>query len=1160
MAATATATVLFTDVEGSTELRSQIGEAAADRLFRDNERRLSGIIERRRGRVVKTAGDGVMAAFESASDAVTAAIDMQRAVFRRGEGLRLRIGIASGDVSWESGDCFGLPVVTAARLETAAQGGQILVTQVVRWLAGERSTATFDPIGAIELKGLPDAVEAFRVVWELAGSEEGAAAREVPLPGALSNPARVALVGRDAETAELAEAWAAVTEDGARRIVLIGGEAGAGKTRIAAEFARSCHEAGAAVLYGGCDAELAVPYQPWVHTLEHLLRAMPPDDLDADLVADLGVLAPLLPRLDRGATRPGSPATVIDAETERYRMFVAIDALLAEATRRWPVVLVLDDIHWARANTLALLHHIAKVGAVPRILIICTFRDATGEVTDPLASTLAGLRRFDSVTGVRVGGLAEADVVALVSEATGQELDDDLLAVARTLAERSRGNPFFVGELWRHLVGSGILARGEGGWSVQGAIDSALVPDSIREVVAGRLGHLTFSVRRIAELVAIAGQRVELRVLQLAADATEAEVSAGLDTLVSSGLLEAVVRPQLAYQFTHALVRDTVESEVPPAARANLHLRVADALEAVHEADPRAVLTDLARHYAQAAAVGGGPKAVYYGRRAADQAAASLAYAEALVHLRAIAALTTPGTRVHVEVLLQIGNALNWTGDYEPSARVCEEAFHHAREHGYSDLAAEAAIGFQDAEQIPGLPGGPSVAMVSEAIRLVGQGPEPLRSRLQSSLALALSRIGELAAAHDAVERARALAGADIEARTQAMWAATLIESDPERLLERGRELEELALVTGDIWSAGTSSTNTMRALVALGRIEEAYDVLERHRSFLPRIPVPLVEVELRCFECTLALLAGRFDEAEAAATTARDVGQDTVPAAEGGFGLQMFTIRRAQGRLAEVVPVLQLAASNAGGVWAPGLASLLVEVGRADDARVHYERLAGDAFASIARDSLWPAALSFLADVCIALDDIERAPLLYEEMLVYRGQNLMIALTICFGPADRWLGGLAGLMGLAHDAEAHFQVACAMADQSGSPVWCAEAQLDWARFLADRDPMAAREHAAAALAIADDLGMRSVAAGARELLDRAPAQEVSPFPNGLSAREVDVLRLVASGCSNREIGEQLTISANTAANHVRSILQKTSCANRAEAAAFAARHDLLAP
>ena len=1157
--ATATATILFTDVEASTELRAQIGEAAADRLFRDLERRLSGIVEKRRGRVVKTAGDGVMAAFESASDAVTAAIDMQRATHRRDERVRVRIGVASGDVSWESGDCFGLPVVTAARLETAAQGGQILVTQVVRWLAGERSTATFDPIGAIELKGLPDPVEAFRVIWEQASADE-AEDRVVPLPGALANPARVALVGREAETAELAEAWSAVTERGARRVVLIGGEAGAGKTRIAAEFARSCHEDGAAVLYGGCDAELAVPYQPWVHALEHLLRAMPPEDLDADLVTDLGVLAPLLPRFDRGATRPGSPTTVIDAETERYRMFVAIDALLAEATRRWPVVLVLDDIHWARANTLALLHHIAKVGAVGRILVICTFRDTAGEVTDPLASTLAGLRRFDSVSGIRVGGLAEEEVVALVSEATGQELNAELLAVARTLAERSRGNPFFVGELWRHLVGSGVLARGETGWSVQGAIDSALVPDSIREVVGGRLGRLTFGVRRIAELVAIAGQRVELRVLQLAADATESEISSGLDTLVSSGLLEAVVRPQLAYQFTHALVRDTVESEVPPAARANLHLRVADALESVHEADPRAVLADLARHYAQAAPLGAAPKAVYYGRRAADQAAASLAYAEALVHLRAIAGLTTPGTRVHVEVLLQIGNALSWTGDYAPSAQVCEEAFHHAREHGFADLAGEAAIGFQNAEQIPGLPGGPSVAMVSEAIRLVGDGSGSLRSRLQSSLALAFSRIGELAAAHEAVERASALAGVDVDARTQAMWAATLIESDPERLLERGRELEEHAVVTGDIWSAGTSSTNTMRALVALGRIDETYEVLERHRSFLPRIPVPLVEVELRCFECTLALLAGRFDEAEAAATRARDVGQDTVPAAEGGYGLQMFTIRRAQGRLAEVVPVLQLAASNAGGVWAPGLASLLVEVGRVEDARRHYERLAADGFASVARDALWPAALSFLADACLALDDTAHAQLLYEEMLVYRNQNLMIALTICFGPADRWLGGLAGLLGLARDAEEHFQAACDLADRSGAPVWRAEAELDWARFLADRDPAASRQHAAAALAIADDLGMGGVAAGARELLDRAPAQDVSPFPNGLSPREVDVLRLVAAGCSNREIGERLTISANTAANHVRAILQKTACANRAEAAAFAASHDLLDP
>jgi DNA-binding CsgD family transcriptional regulator/tetratricopeptide (TPR) repeat protein len=1157
---TATATILFADVERSTEVRAQIGEQAADRLFLDHERRLSGVVERRRGRVVKTAGDGLMAAFESASDAVTAAVEMQRTVERRDDGLRVRVGIASGDVSWEAGDCFGLPVVTAARLETSAKGGQILVTQVVRWLAGERSTATFEAVGALDLKGLPDPVEAFEVVWEVPG-DEGGHGPAVPLPSALATPARVPLVGRVAETAELEEAWGAVTGGGERRLVLISGEAGAGKTRIAAEFARRCHDEGAAVLYGGCDAELAVPYQPWVHALDHLLRALPPDDLDAELVQDLRLLAPLVPRLERGASRSGSPTTALDAETERYRMFVAIDALLAEAARRWPLVVMLDDLHWASSYTLALLHHIAKTGTVGRTLVIGTFRDTGGEVRESLASTLAGLRRLDSVTGLRVGGLDPEDVEALVVGATGQELDPKLRAVARTLAERSRGNPFFVGELWRHLVGSGVLVRGAAGWAVDGDLEGSEVPDSVREVVAGRLGRLPFEVRRLAELVAIAGAELELRVLRAAADLPQADVTAGVDALVAAGLLEAVERPHLAYRFTHALVRDTVVGEVPPAARAGLHLRVGEALEAVHEGDPRPVLADLARHYLEAAAVGPPAKAVYYGRRAADQAVASLAYTEAIVHLLAVQQLTAPGTRAHIEVLVHLGMARSWIGEYQEASRIFESAFHQAREHGFTDLAAEAALGFQDAQQIPGLPGEASLAMVSEAIRLIGADASPLRSRLESAQALALSRVGQLAAAYEALERAKALAGDDPDARTLALWAATLIETDPEELLARGKELEEWAIFTGDIWSAGTSSTNTLRALVALGRHDEAKEALEWHRTILPRLPIPLVEVELRCFECILALADGRFEEAEWAATRGRDAGGDDVPGAEGGYGLQMFAIRRAQGRLAEVAPVLQLAASSAGGVWSPGLAVLYAEVGRLDEARARLEALAPDGFGTIPRDALWPASLFFLAEVCLALDDQVHAAALYDELLPFRGRNLMVALTICFGPGDRLLGGLAGLLGRADLATEHLKAACDLAEQAGAPVWKAEAELQWARFLADRDPPAVRAHASAALAIAEELGMASVAAGARELLDRPMAVEApSPFPNGLSGREVDVLQLVAAGCSNREIGERLSISANTAANHVRSILQKTASANRAEAAAFAARHDLLAP
>lgn len=172
-----------------------------------------------------------------------------------------------------------------------------------------------------------------------------------------------------------------------------------------------------------------------------------------------------------------------------------------------------------------------------------------------------------------------------------------------------------------------------------------------------------------------------------------------------------------------------------------------------------------------------------------------------------------------------------------------------------------------------------------------------------------------------------------------------------------------------------------------------------------------------------------------------------------------------------------------------------------------------------------------------------------------------MTGMTVCLGPADRWLGGLAAVLGRSDAAKAHFESALALVERSGAPVWRADCQYEWTRALAAAgDGSAAAALASAALATASELGMAALVTRCEELLGSSHDATATgaAFPDGLSAREVDVLRLVASGCSNREIGEQLLISGNTASHHVRSILRKTCCANRAEASTYAARNDLL--
>ena len=248
--------------------------------------------------------------------------------------------------------------------------------------------------------------------------------------------------------------------------------------------------------------------------------------------------------------------------------------------------------------------------------------------------------------------------------------------------------------------------------------------------------------------------------------------------------------------------------------------------------------------------------------------------------------------------------------------------------------------------------------------------------------------------------------------------------------------------------------------------------------------------------------------------------------------------------------------------MWRPGLAALYADLGLLADARNEFEALANDGFGTIPRDAVWPACATFLAEVCVALGDQERAIELYDALIPFRGRNIMAGMTICFGPADRFLGNLAALLDRPEDAERHFEDALGLAERSPSPVWQAHVLHDHARFLAERGATAdAVEMEGRARQLAMFLGMATLAR--RETADERVVPAAQPQaiavarPDGLSDRELEVLRFVTDGSSNREIGELLFISQNTVANHVRSILQKTGCANRTEAASYAARNRL---
>ena len=297
MATSGLITILFTDLVGSTELASDLGDVAADEMRRDHFASLREAIAATGGTEVKTIGDALMVSYPGAADALSGAATMQRAVERHnrklGEGrLAMRVGISAGDAGFEDGDWFGTPVVESSRLCAAASGGQILVSDIVRVLAGSRTELELRSLGELDLKGLPAPLSACEVVWQVASAGDA----EIPLPACVDIDPAFPFAGRADHVERLTIAWKETVE-GARRAVLVSGEPGIGKTRLVTEVVRIAHERGAIVLWGRCDEELGAPYAPFAEALRNYVAASPPDRVRAELGPLGGELVRIVPEL-----------------------------------------------------------------------------------------------------------------------------------------------------------------------------------------------------------------------------------------------------------------------------------------------------------------------------------------------------------------------------------------------------------------------------------------------------------------------------------------------------------------------------------------------------------------------------------------------------------------------------------------------------------------------------------------------------------------------------------------------------------------------------------------------------------------------------------------------------------------------------------------------
>ena len=1086
-----TAIVVFTDLVGSTELRSRLGEDAAEEIRRNHDQLLTGAIEARRGRLVKNLGDGMMATFSGAADALAAAVAIQQALDRhnrsgsRAGPLEVRIGISAGDVAFEEADCFGTPVIEAARLCGAAEGGQIIASETVRWLA-RSSECSFTPLGTLELKGLPEPVPAVQVDW--APLPESA----VPLPSFLTDIGRI-FVGRDHELERLGQLWKEATAgEGGLRVALLAGEPGVGKTRLAAELAQRAHDEGAAALAGRCDEDLGVPYQPFVEALRHFADHVPV--LSGRLGRYGGELARLVPELSERV--PGLPTPLrSDPETERYRLFEAVAGWLAVASKDEPLLLVLDDLQWAAKPTLLLLRHVVRAGR-GRVLILGTYRDSELVHDHPLLEVVADLRRQGGVERLSLSGLDGVGVAAIVEQASGRALDESGAALARAVYEETEGNPFFVREILRHLAETGAVERSEGRWATRLPVEELGIPEGVRDVVGRRLSRLSENANQALRVGAVVGAEFELAVVQAASGLDEEALLSSLEEATRARLI--IEAPDGGrYRFAHALVRDTLYGELSAARRVAQHRRVAEAIEAVHAGRLDDHLSALAHQWARASAPAADTgRAVDYATRAGDRAMAQLAHDEAAAYflqalelLGAVPEAADDGRRQ--ELLIRRGEAQRRAGDRTYRETLLAAA-HLAQARGDGDALARAALANSRGYIFTAwnLVDTDKVGALESALQAVGRADSPQRARLLATLALELvfdSRAEERrrTMSDEALAMARRLGDAPtIVPVLIARYLTTMPSPVAERVADSA-ELVEAAESVPDGVLRSYAWGIRYRACLEAGDIEEADRWLARAVALMDDLGQPGLLWTQSYFRAGREIVAGHFAEAERLTFLAAELGVATGNEDVGVVAAQGFTLRFARGTLdaggaealASCLPEHRVPVFD---IWE---ALLDCERGREADARAALAKMAPE---SLPRDLFWLGGMCALATVATTLGDVTLAGKLRTLLLPYADHAVTLAV-IPLPAVVHHLGLAAATIGAYDEADEWFRAAATTHERLSAPAWLARTRLDWARMLLTRRQPGDAEHARKllrqALGTARELGLPRVERSAASLL-----------------------------------------------------------------------------
>jgi tetratricopeptide (TPR) repeat protein len=571
-----------------------------------------------------------------------------------GERLGLRVGLHVGEVLPDEGDLVGTSVVLARRLCDRATAGQILCDRVVVELLRGRQGFEFAAVGRLDLKGFPAPVAAYEVRYR---PDAGAALlRHTPFTGRTAELRRV--------TRRLDEARA-----GHGGVMLLAGEPGIGKTRLIEEAAETARAQGALMLWGRCyEGEAARPFGPFAEALGEYARTVAPEVLQADLGVHAAPLTRIVPQLRERIPDLPEPVALEPAE-ERVRLLDAVAQSLLALAARVPTVLVLDDLHWADAGTVALLRHVARFVPRARLLVLGAYRDVEVAAHHPLTDALGTLPQETSYEQLGLEGLDAAAVKELVDTVADRETP---AAWVEALTRETSGNPFFLREVLLHLAEEGALAPADG--RAAPGPEGLQLPDTVRHVIARRLARLPAATSDLLRVAAVFTGGIDFEVARRVAGLEERAALDALDAALAAQLLVTVGGQDSAYDFTHALVRQTLYEGLSPARQVRRHREVAEAMEAVYADRAVEHAAEIASQYARSAGLPGSERGVPHAVAAADRAAAAYAHDDTVTFLRIALQLVPPNDARRARLLGRLGMASLWALNVEAALPAMGEA------------------------------------------------------------------------------------------------------------------------------------------------------------------------------------------------------------------------------------------------------------------------------------------------------------------------------------------------------------------------------------------------------------------------------------------------------------------------------------------------------